>query len=126
MPNRVHQVHPFLASLRSAVLAAMQERGHKQDDVADRTGMPQSQISRFLSGGGKRMTPHLDALCVYADIQPKSHSSASGARGELSQLLSQVIGDNAAAARALLVVVKALAPALQNMPDRNARRGRAT
>lgn len=87
--------------------------------------MPQSQISRFLAGGGKRMTPHLKALCIYADIRPNPHIVDSGARGELSQLLSEVIGDNAAAARALLVVVKALAPALQNMPDRNSRRGRA-
>ncbi len=71
------------------------------------------------------MTRHLEALCVYADIQPNAHKSDSAARGELSQLLSEVIGDNAAAARALFVVVKALAPALQNMPDRNAKKGRA-
>ena len=107
------------------MVATMQARGHKQNHVADLTGMPQSQISRFLAGGGKRITPHLEALCEYANIKPETHKSGSCACGELSQLLSDVIGDNAAAARALLVVVKALAPALQNMPDRDATKGRA-
>lgn len=72
------------------------------------------------------MTQHLHALCVYADIYPNSHGFDSGAGGELSQLLSEVIGDNAAAAQAMLAVVKALAPALRHMPHQRAKDRRAS
>lgn len=104
----------------------MQSRNHTQVDVSNLTGMPQSQISRFLRGGGKRMTPHLSALCTYAELDPETHNASGGASSELSQLLREVIGDNAAAAQALLAVVKALAPALQHMPDRRAKGRRAS
>jgi len=63
------------------------------------------------------MTSHLIALCKYADIPYQTHSDFPKNDSELSQVLREVIGDNAAAAQALLTVVKALAPALQHMPD---------
>lgn len=102
----------------------MEARDHTQVDISKLTGMPQSQISRFLGGGGKRMTPHLFALCEYAEISHEAHSTDAEDHSELSQLLREVIGDNAAAAQALLAVVKALAPVLQHMPDQRARERR--
>lgn len=125
MQNRTHSTNPHLLDLRVALREAMRVRGHTQLDVSRLTGMPQSQISRFLRGGGKRLTPHLSALCTYADFDPETHSMGADANSELSQLLREVIGDNAAAAQALLVVVKALAPALQHMPDQRAKERRA-
>lgn len=124
MPNRRHVIDPFLLALRAAVRTTMREQGHTQSEVAALVGMPQSQISRFLGGGGKRMTQHLRSLCVYAEIDPNSHESDSGGDGELSQVLREAIGDNAAAAQVILAVVKALAPALRRMPDRRARERR--
>mgnify|MGYP001276648901 CR=1 FL=1 len=126
MRNRLHVGDPFLLELRAAVQATMQERGHTQIQVSTKTGMPQSQISRFLGGEGKRMTQHLHSLCVYADLYPNPHESPSGADEELSQLLREVIGDNARAAQAMLEVVKALAPALRHMPYRRAKERRAS
>lgn len=91
--------------------------------VSERSGITQSQLSRFLAGGGKRMTDHLWALCRYVELVPVSHHVLPKGQQELSQLLSEVIGDNATAAQALLAVVQALAPVLRSLPHPSASSG---
>lgn len=85
--------------------------------------MTQGHLSRFLAGRGKRMTGHLWALCRYAELDLVSHSELLKGQQELSQLLSEVIGDNATAAQALLEVVQALAPVLRSLPQSSASSG---
>ena len=94
----------------------MREQNHTQIQVSERVGMSQSQLSRFLTGGGKRMTPHMRALCEYAEIEPKVHARRDAAEQKLSQLVREAIGDNPAAAKALVDIVQALAPLLRQLP----------
>lgn len=101
----------------------MTERNHTQIQVSQQSGMSQGQLSRFLAGGGKRMTDHLWALCKYAELDAVSHRALPNDQQELSQLLSEVIGDNASAAQALLAVVHALAPVLRSLPRSSAPSG---
>lgn len=123
MPNRVHHTDPFLTELRTAVQRVMAEKGHTQAQVFEQSGVTQAQLSRFLAGGGKRMTKRLWALCGYAELDPVSHGVLPDGQRELSQLLSEVIGDNPNAAQALLAVVQALAPVLRSLPHPTAPSG---
>lgn len=101
----------------------MAERKHTQMQVCEWVGLSQSQLSRFLAGGGKRLSRNMLGLCKYAKVDPVLHRGKGGDRQELSQLLSEVIGDNAAAAEALLAVVQALAPVLRSLPHAPASSG---
>lgn len=101
----------------------MADQKHTQMQVCERAGLSQSQLSRFLAGGGKRLTGNMLGLCKYAELDPVSHRGRASGRQELSQLLSEVIGDNAAAAQALIAVVQALAPVLRSLPHTPASSG---
>lgn len=123
MQNRVHRTDPFLAELRTAVRRVMKEKSHTQEQVSSLAGITQGHLSRFLAGGGKRMTDHLWELCKYAELDVVSHRELPKGQQELSQLLSELIGDNATAAQALLAVVQALAPVLRSLPHSSASSG---
>lgn len=116
MPNRVHREDPFLATLRRAVQAKMKASGHRQKDLVKATGASQSLVSRFMSGERKHWSPKLRPLCIYADLEPIAHKESPQAGQALSQLLREAIGDNPAAEQALIRIVEALAPVLQQIP----------
>ena len=116
MQNRTHREDPFLVTLRQAVLAKMTARGHKQKDLINATGAGQSLVSRFMSGERKHWSDKLAPLCKYADIDNIAHKAKPRKGVELSQLLREAIGDNPAAEQALIRIVEALAPVLQQIP----------
>ena len=116
MQIRNHRTDPTVSQLRAAVRERMRVEKHTQTQVAERTNISQSQLSRFLAGGGKRMTPHMRALCKYAEIEPNSHAVTESAEDTLSQLVREAIGDNPAAAHALARIVQALTPLLRQLP----------
>ena len=119
MQNRTHQVDPFLATLRHAVEAKMTACGHKQRDVIAATGIGQSLMSRFMAGGRKRMSPRLYPLCKYAELSTSSHKPLPATEAALSQVVREAIGDNPAAATALIRIVEALVPVLSQIPRPN-------
>lgn len=123
MQNRWHATDPFIAQIRIAVRAHMVANKHTQNQVVKLTGMPQSQLSRFLNGGGKRMTRHLQALCDYAKIPHKPHVQPTIVEQQLSQVLREAIGDNPAAAQALTRIVQVLTPVLRHLPPQAASSG---
>lgn len=116
MQNRVHREDPFLATLRRAVLSKMNALGHRQRDLIKATGVGQSLVSRFMSGERKHWSPKLKPLCKYAELEPIAHKAKPQAGQALSQLLREAIGDNPAAEQALIRIVEALAPVLQQIP----------
>lgn len=91
----------------------MAAEGHHQKDVVQLSGMPQSRVSRFLRGQGKRLTDRYSGLCKYANYDPEQHKNDHAVQRQLSQAVSQAIGNNMSAAQALTTIIQALAPFLQ-------------
>lgn len=109
-----HKIHPLLLALPSALRARMDVLGHSQCDVSAITGVPQPQISRVLNGARKRLTPAMQELCIYAQLEcdcDNSSFSSDPAR-DVVNLLQNMIGDSAPAAEKMKAVLRSLAPLL--------------
>lgn len=112
MPIKDHKIHPLLLALPSALRARMDVLGHSQCDVSAITGVPQPQISRVLNGARKRLTPAMQELCIYAQLECDNSSFSSNPARDVVNLLQNMIGDSAPAAEKMKAVLRSLAPLL--------------
>jgi transcriptional regulator with XRE-family HTH domain len=101
-----------MTGIRAAIEQRMMQLDHSQSQVAELTSVPQSDVSRILSGQRKRVTKSVLALCQYANYDVETTYEFSRLERELSQVLRGVIGENPAAAPILTRILKALAPLL--------------
>lgn len=115
MPNRAHITDPRLGPARAGVIAFLANRSMKQEQLAYALGIKQSQVSRFLSGQRKRITPTIQRICQYADVELSSASVVSPAHERVSQTMRRVLGDNRHAADLLAQIVEAVAPLLTQL-----------
>jgi hypothetical protein len=95
----------------------MEAHDHQQKDVIRLTKLPQPQVSKFLGGQRRRLTPAVRALCQYAgfDLEPASASPALPLA--LSQPARQVLEDNPRAAAMAARVIEALMPVLERLAN---------
>jgi len=110
-----------MRALPAALRARMDALGHSQIEVSERTGVPQPQISRALSGGRKRLTPAMRELCRYAELQDDGNSEVGGVALEVTALLQHLIGDSAPAAAHIRSVLRSLAPLMADYRQRTSR-----
>lgn len=103
-------MHPVMRALPVALRARMDSLGHRQNDVVAHTGVPQPQVSRALNGERKRLTPAMQKLCQYAEIEKSLPTAASETTEEVAALLQHLIGDSASAAAHMKAVLRSLAP----------------
>jgi transcriptional regulator with XRE-family HTH domain len=102
-------VEPKLALLRRAIA----EGKLTQQQIADGSGVHQSQVSRILGGKGKRASRNADRLCKYAEAM----GPPSGARTPRDELVASLLAlwdgtpENADALRSLLNAVGRLGTA---------------
>ncbi len=114
MQNRKHITDSRIESIRQAFVRKMKKNKHSQLDVSRISGVPQSTISRFLSGKIKRISKNIVELCKYAKIDPALVLPLGQEERRLSHVLHNAIGDNPAAALILARIVESLTPLLRN------------
>lgn len=90
----------------------MAERGHTQKDVEAATGVRQSQISKFLSGQRRRLTPDVERLFQYAGIGMPVPEVPAAELARLSRTVRRLVGNNTRRAALLTRVIESLGPAL--------------
>lgn len=115
MPNKMQKKSALVFELGAALRQQMIVHGDTQQEVSQKTGVSQSDISRILNGQRKRLGKSAKRLCQYACIDTSPTSEASAARELLSHTLHRAVGDNAAATLALIQVVESLIPLLQGV-----------
>lgn len=118
MQNRKHLVDPRIEGIRQALHRKMAKREHSQLAVAELTGVPQSAISRFLSGRCKRITKNILQLCKYAEFDTKGLQGKGHEERRLSRALHGALGDNPAATEILTQIVESLTPLLRTYNPR--------
>lgn len=116
MPNRAHVTDPRLGPARAAVMAFLSSQSMKQEELAFALKIEQSQVSRFLSGQRKRITPTIRRICQYAGFELSPASAAPSAQERVSQTMRQVLGINPQAADLLAQIVEAVGPLLAQLP----------
>ena len=85
-------LEPDLHAALERLAQAVRSRAITQKDIADATGVHQSQVSRILAGQIRRVSANVLALCKYADL----HFVDVGAirpnkRSEIADALAEVL-----------------------------------
>lgn len=101
----------YITVMRSELLIKVKQMGITQSELADALSVSQSQISRVLSGHGKRRTKLFDELCIYVNNQIKGVSSDVVRENEdLMEAIASVWDGSVAQARTIATVIKSLGP----------------
>lgn len=102
------RVHVDLKAEALLVAKRAKELGLTQVDLANALSASQSQISRVLSGTGKRRSKLFDELCKYVfSLHPKGRATAESSE-ELTSALSEVWDGTPQHAKALAIVIRSL------------------
>lgn len=97
--------------MQSELLIKVKQMGITQIHLAEALSVSQSQISRVLSGQGKRRTKLFDELCIYVNNQIKGVSSDVVRENEdLMEAIASVWDGSVAQARTIATVIKSLGP----------------
>ncbi len=108
---------PRIAAALPRVRAYMDARNHQQKDVVELSKQSQSQVSKFLAGKRRRVTPPVRAICQYAEIDLDAEWEHLQDSWPLSQTARRVLVDNPRGAELLVRVIDALVPVLLTMRD---------
>jgi transcriptional regulator with XRE-family HTH domain len=112
MPAKALDIDPRMEAAIPRLRARMAERGHTQKDVEAATGVGQSQISKFLSGQRRRLTPDIERLFQYAGIGMPVPEAPAAELARLSRTVRRLVGNNTRRAVLLTRVIESLGPAL--------------
>jgi transcriptional regulator with XRE-family HTH domain len=100
-----------ITAMQSELLIKVKQIGITQNQLATALSVSQSQISRVLSGQGKRRTKLFDELCIYVNNQTKGISSDVVRQNEdLMQAIASVWDGSVAQAKTIATVIKSLGP----------------
>ena len=100
-----------ITAMQSELLIKVKQMGSTQSQLAEALSVSQSQISRVLSGHGKRRTKLFDELCIYVNNQIKGVSSDVVRENEdLMEAIASVWDGSVAQARTIATVIKSLGP----------------
>ena len=97
----------YQRDLLNYLAESVQRRQISQSQVAENTGVHQSQISRVLAGRFKRASPNALKLCKYASDLRGGEPTASPAE-ELSAALNRIWDGTTEHAQALVSVLDAV------------------
>lgn len=122
MPKGKQPIDSRILEAIPRIRAVMVAQGHRQQDVEKITNVPQYQISRILKGKRARMSPAIEALCRYANIEIDTVRPASSAEQRVSRAVRQALADNPHGAEVLARIIEALTPALALLRDAPAAR----
>ncbi len=86
-------------------------------ELSRRSGVPQPQISKLLTGVRKRWSSSIEKLCHYANCDVPALGHPSAAEKRLSRALRQALGnhDDPRAVEVLARVIEAVTPAMVAM-----------
>lgn len=79
-----------------------------QQQIANGSGVHQSQVSRILRGEFKRMTRNVVKICKYANVAPGQVASKGSLAAELTSLLKQLCDGTSEREKTLLRLLKAI------------------
>jgi hypothetical protein len=102
------RIERIRAALRDYVLAV---RG-RQMSIEKATGVKQYTISRFISGRRRKLSPAIEAVCKYAEIETDSGIGKDGDNARLKAALSKVWDGRPETAELIAVLIESLGPIL--------------
>lgn len=97
--------------ISSELSMQVKRSGLTQEHLAIALSVSQSQISRLLSGQGKRQTKLFDDLCIYVNNQVKGISPDLVRENEvLLEAIASIWDGSVAQAHSIAAVIKSLGP----------------
>lgn len=68
--QRPASIGPFAQAVNAELRAQMARRGMRQQDIEDRTGIPQGTVSNFLRGRSALTVHNLRLICDALEVAP--------------------------------------------------------
>lgn len=79
-----------------------------QQQIAAKTGVHQSQVSRILRGHFRTVTPNVAKICKYANVTPQTGITKSAVPEELNRELVRLLDGTAKREQTILRLLKAI------------------
>ncbi len=100
-----------ITAMQSELLIKVKQIGITQSQLAEALSVSQSQISRVLSGQGKRRTKLFDELCIYVNNQVQGISpDLVRENAVLLEAIASIWDGSVAQANSIATVIKSLGP----------------
>lgn len=113
MPRNRIKPHPALPMIRKGIRQYLITCRIKKSALAEKSGVPQYQISRLLQGRTKTITPHVIRLCHFAKISILAKPSQLGDNPDFKEALARLAHADPDTVQIIATLIEALVPALQ-------------